>query len=299
MEKIYNELINIISKDRISLNEPMSKHTSFKIGGPADIFININELEELRNVLQIARKEKVAVTCIGNGTNLLVKDKGIRGITIKLNFKDIKVEGENIEAGSGVAIPVLAKVAYENSLSGLEFASGIPGTVGGAIKMNAGAYGGEFGDLVRSTTYIDKDLNLKTISREKHNFSYRNSIFSESDDIIISTRIKLQLGNKEQIQKIMEENMTKRKTKQPINIPNAGSIFKRKNGYIPAEIIDKCDLKGYNIGDAYVSNLHAGFIVNKGNATAQDVLDLIQHIKNVVKEKYEIDLELEIKVIGE
>lgn len=299
MEKIYNELINIISKDRISLNEPMSKHTSFKIGGPADIFININELKELRNVLQIARKEKVAVTCIGNGTNILVKDKGIRGITIKLNFKDIKVEGENIEAGSGVAIPVLAKVAYENSLSGLEFASGIPGTVGGAIKMNAGAYGGEFGDLVRSTTYLDKDLNLKTISREKHNFSYRNSIFSESDDIIISTRIKLQLGNKEQIQKIMEENMTRRKTKQPINRPNAGSIFKRKNGYIPAEIIDKCNLKGYNIGDAYVSNLHAGFIVNKGNATAQDVLDLIQHIKNVVKEKYEIDLELEIKVIGE
>ncbi len=299
MEKIYNELINIISKDRILLNEPMSKHTSFKIGGPADIFININEPEELRNVLQIARKEKVTVTCIGNGTNLLVKDKGIRGITIKLNFKDIKVEGENIEAGSGVAIPVLAKVAYENSLSGLEFASGIPGTVGGAIKMNAGAYGGEFGDLVRSTTYLDKDLNLKTISREKHNFSYRNSIFSESDDIIISTRIKLQLGNKEQIQKIMEENMTKRKTKQPINIPNAGSIFKRKKGYIPAEIIDKCDLKGYNIGDAYVSDLHAGFIVNKGNATAQDVLDLIQHIKNVVKEKYEIDLELEIKVIGE
>ena len=211
MEKIYNELINIISKDRISLNDPMSKHTSFKIGGPADIFININELEELRNVLQIARKEKVAVTCIGNGTNLLVKDKGIRGITIKLNFKDIKVEGENIEAGSGVAIPVLAKVAYENSLSGLEFASGIPGTVGGAIKMNAGAYGGEFGDLVRSTTYLDKDLNLKTISREKHNFSYRNSIFSESDDIIISTRIKLQLGNKEQIQKIMEENKTTNK----------------------------------------------------------------------------------------
>lgn len=299
MEKIYNELINIISKDRILLNEPMSKHTSFKIGGPADIFININEPEELRNVLQIARKEKVTVTCIGNGTNLLVKDKGIRGITIKLNFKDIKVEGENIEAGSGVTIPVLAKVAYENSLSGLEFASGIPGTVGGAIKMNAGAYGGEFGDLVQSTTYLDKDLNLKTISREKHNFSYRNSIFSESDDIIISTRIKLQLGNKEQIQKIMEENMTKRKTKQPINIPNAGSIFKRKKGYIPAEIIDKCDLKGYNIGDAYVSDLHAGFIVNKGNATAQDVLDLIQHIKNVVKEKYEIDLELEIKVIGE
>ena len=196
-------------------------------------------------------------------------------------------------------LPILAKTAYSNSLTGLEFASGIPGTVGGAVKMNAGAYGGEFKDIVVETTYLNSEQNLKKIQNKEHKFSYRYSIFDETNDIIISTKLKLKKGNKEFIKSKMEEFSLKRKEKQPINFPNAGSVFKRKNEYIPAEIIDKCGLKGYNIGDAYVSKLHAGFIINKGNATAQDVLNLIEHIKNVVKEKYYINLELEIKVIGE
>ena len=299
MEEIYNQLIKCLSKDRVLRNEPMCKHTSFKIGGPADIFVAVNTIEELKNTLNIAQTNKIPVTCIGNGTNLLVKDKGIRGITIKLNFKNIKINGEEIEVGSGMQLPILAKTAYENSLSGLEFASGIPGTVGGAVKMNAGAYGGEFKDIVIETTYLDSEQNLKNIQNKEHKFSYRYSIFDETNDIIISTKLKLKKGNKEFIKSKMEEFSLKRKEKQPINFPNAGSVFKRKNEYIPAEIIDKCGLKGYNIGNAYVSKLHAGFIVNKGNATAQDVLNLIEHIKNVVKEKYYINLELEIKVIGE
>ena len=299
MEEIYNQLIKCLSKDRVLRNEPMCKHTSFKIGGPADIFVAVNTIEELKNTLNIAQTNKILVTCIGNGTNLLVKDKGIRGITIKLNFKNIKINGEEIEVGSGMQLPILAKTAYENSLSGLEFASGIPGTVGGAVKMNAGAYGGEFKDIVIETTYLDSEQNLKNIQNKEHKFSYRYSIFDETNDIIISTKLKLKKENQESIKRKMEENSLKRKEKQPINFPNAGSVFKRKNEYIPAEIIDKCGLKGYNIGNAYVSKLHAGFIINKGNATAQDVLNLIEHIKNVVKEKYYINLELEIKVIGE
>ena len=299
MEEIYNQLIKCLSKDRVLRNEPMCKHTSFKIGGPADIFVAVNTIEELKNTLNIAQTNKILVTCIGNGTNLLVKDKGIRGITIKLNFKNIKINGEEIEVGSGMQLPILAKTAYENSLSGLEFASGIPGTVGGAVKMNAGAYGGEFKDIVIETTYLDSEQNLKNIQNKEHKFSYRYSIYDETNDIIISTKLKLKKENQEIIKRKMEENSLKRKEKQPINFPNAGSVFKRKNEYIPAEIIDKCGLKGYNIGNAYVSKLHAGFIINKGNATAQDVLNLIEHIKNVVKEKYYINLELEIKVIGE
>ena len=299
MEELYNELAKKISPNRIMLNEPMSKHTSFKIGGPADIFVIINNLDELEFILKEANKRKTPVTYIGNGTNLLVKDKGIRGITIKLNFKDINVQGDIIEAGSGVSIPVLAKTAYENSLSGLEFASGIPGTVGGAIKMNAGAYGGEFKDIVIETTVMDKDLKIHTISNREHNFSYRNSVFDSNDDIIISTKLQLSKKSKEEIKSKMEENIAARREKQPINMPNAGSVFKRKNNIIPAEVIDKCGLKGYNINGATVSVLHSGFIVNQKNATATDVLNLIKHIKKTVKEKYNEDLELEIKVIGE
>ncbi len=299
MESIYKELIKTIDKDRVLINEPMSKHTSFRIGGPADLFIKVNDVDELNCVLKVAKKNNIAVTCIGNGSNTLVKDKGIRGITIKLNFTDINVNGDIIEVGSGVAIPVLAKVAYDNSLTGLEFASGIPGTVGGAIAMNAGAYDGEFGNIVVSTKYMDENLEVHTITKEEQEFSYRHSFFSTGKNIIISTIIKLEKGNKEEIKEKMQDDASRRKEKQPLNFPSAGSVFKRKSEYIPAQIIDKCGLKGYNINDAYVSKLHAGFIVNKGNATADDVLKLIEHIKKVVKEKYKVDLELEIKVIGE
>jgi len=300
MQEIYNEIIKHIEEERVLKNELMNKHTSFKIGGPADIFIKINTLEELKYILALAKNKKIPLTVIGNGTNLLVRDKGIRGMVIKLNLNNIKIQNEIIEVEAGALIIKLARMAYENSLTGLEFASGIPGTIGGAIKMNAGAYGGEFKDIVLETTYLDENLNLHTITNEQSEFSYRDSIFNKNDDyIIISTKLKLHKGNKEEIKNKMEENSSKRREKQPINLPNAGSIFKRKNELIPAQIIDKCGLKGYNIGDACVSDLHAGFIVNKGNATATDVLNLIEHIKVVIKEKYNLELDVEIKIIGE
>jgi UDP-N-acetylmuramate dehydrogenase len=299
MKDIYSKLVEIIDKNRIFQNEMMKKHTSFKIGGPADFFIIIESVEELKAVLKFAKELDIPVTCIGNGSNLLIKDNGIRGLTIKLDFKDLTINEDEIEAGAGVPIPVLARKAYENGLSGLEFASGIPGTLGGAIKINAGAYGGEFKDVVDFTTYLDNNLQVHTVSNEDQNFSYRNSRFNNTDDIIISAKMKLKKENKDIIKAKMDELSAKRKDKQPINFPNAGSVFKRKNEYIAAEVIDKCGLKGYNIGDAYISDLHAGFIVNKGNATAQDVIQLIEYIKNTVHEKYNINLELEIKVIGE
>lgn len=299
MKDIHSKLVEIIDKNRIFQNEMMKKHTSFKIGGPADFFIIIESIEELKAVLKFAKELDIPVTCIGNGSNLLIKDNGIRGLTIKLDFKDLTINEDEIEAGAGVPIPVLARKAYENGLSGLEFASGIPGTLGGAIKINAGAYGGEFKDVVDFTTYLDNNLQVHTVSNEDQNFSYRNSRFNNTDDIIISAKMKLKKENKDIIKAKMDELSAKRKDKQPINFPNAGSVFKRKNEYIAAEVIDKCGLKGYNIGDAYISDLHAGFIVNKGNATAQDVIQLIEYIKNTVHEKYNINLELEIKVIGE
>lgn len=299
MKDIHSKLVEIIDKNRIFQNEMMKKHTSFKIGGPADFFIIIESVEELKAVLKFAKELDIPVTCIGNGSNLLIKDNGIRGLTIKLDFKDLTINEDEIEAGAGVPIPVLARKAYENGLSGLEFASGIPGTLGGAIKINAGAYGGEFKDVVDFTTYLDNNLQVHTVSNEDQNFSYRNSRFNNTDDIIISAKMKLKKENKDIIKAKMDELSAKRKAKQPINFPNAGSVFKRKNEYIAAEVIDKCGLKGYNIGDAYISDLHAGFIINKGNATAKDVIQLIEHIKNTVHEKYNINLELEIKVIGE
>jgi len=299
MEGIYNEIIKNIPEERVLKDEPMSKHTSLKIGGSADIFIKISNVEELKYIINLTKNKATPLTIIGNGTNLLVKDKGIRGITVKLDLCNINIKDEIIEVEAGAKLPILARKAYENSLSGLEFASGIPGTVGGAVKMNAGAYGGEFKDIVIETTYLDRDLNIKTISNKEQKFSYRYSIFDETNDIILSTKLRLNKDKQENIKKKMEENALKRKEKQPIEFPNAGSIFKRKNEYIPAQIIDKCGLKGYNIEDAYVSEMHAGFIVNKGKATAEDVIKLIEHIKKTVKEKYEIELELEIKIIGE
>jgi len=247
-----------------------------------------------------AKQKNIPVTIIGNGSNLLVKDNGIRGIVVKLNLNNIIKENETtfiVEAG--VLISKFARVAYEEECTGLEFACGIPACIGGAVFMNAGAYGEEIGHKIIETTYIDEDLNIKTIKKEEHEFSYRKSIFQKNNWIIISTKIKLQKGNKDEIKKKMDEFSLNRKTKQPLNMPSAGSVFKRGNGFATAELIDKSGLKGYSIGDAEVSNLHAGFIVNKGKATAKDVLELIKYIKKKVKEKFNIDIEEEIKIIGE
>lgn len=282
------------------LNEPMKKHTTFKIGGPADIFIKVNDTEELKFVLNLAKNENLPINIIGNGSNVLVKDKGIRGIVLKLNFNEIIKEDKDIlNIGAGVLLSKLARFAMEEELTGIEFASGIPGSFGGAIYMNSGAYGNEIADKIILTTYIDENLEIKTITKEEQEFSYRKSIFQKNNWIILGGKIKLERGNKEEIKRKIEEYSKTRKEKQPLSMPNAGSIFKREEGFITAQLIDKCGLKGYQIGDAQISTLHAGFIVNKGNATAKDILKLIEFTQEKVKEKFNVNIEPEIKILGE
>ncbi|MBE5820521.1 MAG: UDP-N-acetylmuramate dehydrogenase [Clostridiales bacterium] len=300
MQEFYNEIIKKIEQERVLKDELMSRHTSFKIGGKADLFIKANSIDEVKLICTIAKQKKIPIYLIGNGTNILVSDKGIRGIVLKLNLNEVKVQDEFIYAEAGALLSKVANIACKNSLSGFEKLSGIPGTIGGAIKMNAGAYGQEMKALIYETTYLDENLELITIKNKEHEFSYRKSIFSNKKNYcIIATKLKLEKGMQEDIKKEMHDLFVSRKNKQPLEYANAGSTFKRGEEFITAELIDKAGLKGYNIGNAYVSEKHAGFIVNKGNATANDVLKLIEKVQQIVYEKFNKKIELEIEFIGE
>ena len=295
---IYEQLLKVLPKEKIYINEPMSKHTSLRIGGPADFLVEVTNIKEIQEILKLGKAQQIHLTIIGNGTNILVSDNGIRGIVIKINLQEYEVilneDYGKIIVQAGMPLAKLSQIAEENSLTGLEFACGIPGTVGGSIRMNAGAYGGEMQNIVESTTYIDSDGVLKTINNTEHEFSYRNSIFSKINAIILNTQIVLKKGNILEIQSKMKQNMEQRKQKQAINYPNAGSTFKRGSDFITAQLIDQCGLKGYRIGDAMVSTVHAGFLVNTGNATCNQMLELIAHVKNEVKNKCNKDIELEV-----
>lgn len=279
------------------------KHTSFKIGGPADILIKASTIEEVKNILKIVQQNNIPLYVIGNGSNILVKDKGIRGIVLKVDLKGLEITNYNdsiiVKVGSGMPLGFLAQKLLKEEISGFEELSGIPGTIGGAIKMNAGAHGKEMKDIVVNTTYIDMQGNIKTIENKEHEFEYRNSIFSREKFIILNTTLKLQKGSKDKIQEKMTEYTTYRKEKQPIEFPSAGSTFKRGEDFITAKLIDECGLKGYKIGGAEVSTKHAGFIVNTKDATAQDVIKLIDYVKTKVYEKFKININLEIEIIGE
>lgn len=298
------KLEKFLDKSQILKDEPMKKHTSFKIGGIADYFILINTKEQLVDLLKLCKEFNKQYFIIGNGTNLLVTDKGFRGIIIKLKLENIKIEENENEAiinvESGYQLIKLAKDALEHELEGLEFAAGIPGTVGGAIRMNAGAYGGEIKDVVVSTKYLDvEDYSIKVLNFDEHEFAYRNSIFSRKSYIILETKLKLKKGNKDIIRTKMEENNKSRFSKQPIEFANAGSTFKRKEGISTAALIDESGLKGFCIGDAEVSTKHAGFLINKGNATFEDMEKLIKYVQKTIYENYNIKIELEVLVIGE
>lgn len=304
MTDLYKELQKVIDRKQILRDEKMSKHTSFKIGGPADFFIDIQNVKELKFVLELANKNNIPLTVVGNGTNLLVSDKGIRGIVIKISISDFKVvrkkDKAEITISSGYSVGKLAQLALKEELTGLEFLAGIPGSIGGAIRMNAGAYGSQMQDIVISTRYMERDGKIKKLNLDEHKFSYRNSIFAEMQDVIIlETVIEAKYGNAKDIKLKMDEYMKSRIEKQPLDLPNAGSTFKRNGDIITAKLIDECGLKGYRIGDAAVSEKHAGFVVNVGNATAKEVLELTNYIKDTVKKKKNIDIELEILKIGE
>lgn len=295
---ILEEIQKIVSKDKIFTNEPMSKHTSFKIGGPAEIFVKINNVEELKLIIKISKQAEVPITVVGNGSNLLVSDDGIRGIVLKIEFDKIEIEESGkLKVGSGVKLAFLAQKCLKEKLEGFEFASGIPGTIGGAIRMNAGAHGSEMKDIVKKITCMTRDGKIQVISNEEAKFEYRNSIFSQNDYIILEAEIQLRKGNPEEIRSKMDEYATYRKEKQPIEYPSAGSTFKRGNDFITAKLIDECGLKGYQIGGAQVSEKHAGFIINKGNATAEDVKQLMKYVEEQVYNKFEKKIEPEIEII--
>ena len=294
-----NEKNEIIQK--IIYNEPMKKHTSFKIGGNADLFVSVKTEEELKQILNYAKQKQIPVTIIGNGSNLLVSDDGVRGIVIKIDIQYFNVQNKEDEVevivGSGNKMMSLALQLKNQEISGFEQLSGIPGTIGGAVYMNAGAYGKEMKDIVISTKCMNMDGKVFELSNKEQQFEYRSSIFSKNKYIILETKFKLQRGKKEDIEEQMNEYLNQRKAKQPLEYPSAGSTFKRQEGIITAKLIDECGLKGHKIGGAMVSKKHAGFIVNTGNATAKDVLELIKYVKDKVFEKFNVRIEEEIRVL--
>lgn len=308
-EEIYNLLAQKIPNDNILKNEPMTKHTSFKIGGNAEIFVKANNIEEIKHVLKICKKNNIPLTIVGNGSNLLVKDSGIKGIVLKINSNNISIENCNIIANkdnyvivtvdAGMPLGKLAQILLKKSITGFEFASGIPGTIGGAIRMNAGAYGYEFKDIVTETTCINLDGEIFKLNNEQQKFGYRSSIFKDEKSIILETKLLLSMtDDTEQIKNKMDEYKKNRLEKQPIEFPSAGSTFKRGENFITAQLIDECGLKGLSVGGAQVSTKHAGFVINTGDATAEDVLNLIEIIKEKVLQKCGKSIELEIEVVG-
>ena len=303
MQGVYEDLQKKIPTLEIKKDEIMAKHTSFKVGGKADILIKIKTIEELQYILKYVKEKEIPLTIIGNGSNLLVKDNGIRGITIKLDFNEIDIEENKdkfiITVGAGVKVAMLAIMFQKKEIAGFEFAGGIPGTMGGAIRMNAGAHGKEMKQIVNTVTCINKEGEIQTLRNEEIDFSYRHSRFKDEEDIIISAKLELEKGKFEDIKEKMDEYKKTRTEKQPLDMPSAGSTFKRGTNFITAKLIDESGLKGYTIGGAQVSLKHAGFIVNTGNATAKDILELIDYIIKVVYEKFGKIIELEVEVIGE
>lgn len=301
-QKIYELLTNEIKQGIVKIDESMKKHTNFKIGGNADVFVIAKSIEEIKCVIKFSKENNIPLTILGNGSNVLVSDKGIRGIVLQIGLKEIKVEKhENalIEVDAGAMLGALAQILLKQSISGFEFAAGIPGSIGGAIRMNAGAYGGEMKDIVKNVTVLNEKGEINILTNEECEFSYRHSRFTNSKEIIIKATLELPFGNENEIKAKMDEYAQSRKEKQPLNLPSAGSTFKRGADFITAKLIDECGLKGYTSGDAQVSTLHAGFVVNLGNATAQDVLSVVNHVKQVVLEKTGKQIELEIELLGE
>lgn len=301
-ERVLSDLKKVIPEENIKINEPMSKHTSFKTGGPAEIYIIGKTLEQIQEVLKYSNQNNIQLYIIGNGSNLLVSDEGIKGIVLKIAVDNIETLesdfGVLVKAGAGVKIMALAQILKKDGITGFEELAGIPGTMGGANYMNAGAYGKELKDIIVSTKAINKETGkIETLKNEEQELKYRSSIFKNRKYIIIETMLNLQKGIPEEIERKMNDFLNQRKEKQPIEYPSAGSTFKRGEGFITAKLIDECGLKGYQIGGAQISEKHAGFIINKNNATSKDILDLIKYTKKKVFEKFGVQIEEEVEII--
>ena len=297
-ETLLQELKSIIKTGEVKADEPMKSHTTFRIGGPAECFVEPT-LEEVEPLISFLKEKHLNYTLIGNGSNLLVSDEGVKGVVISFGNQMSKVEsdGNKVKAQAGILLSRLASFATEHSLSGLEFAAGIPGTLGGAIAMNAGAYGGEMKDVVTSVCVLE-DGRIKTYSNEEMDFSYRHSRILGTETIVLAAEFSLKDGNQEEILATIKELNSKRVEKQPLNYPSAGSTFKRPEGYFAGKLIEDAGLKGYRVGDAMVSEKHSGFVVNVGEASAKDVYQLIQDVQSKVKDEFDVLLEPEVRMIG-
>jgi UDP-N-acetylmuramate dehydrogenase len=285
---------------RLLINEPMANHTSWRIGGPAQYFIAPCSVEELRTAIVMAKEYDLPLTIVGNGTNLLVKDKGISGMVVKLGsgISNIQINGTELITGAGAMLPMVARAAMENSLTGFAWSAGIPGSIGGAVVMNAGANGSSISEVIKLVRVMDYSGDIIEMNKEQMNFGYRTSALQNGELIVLETIFTCQRGNQQQIKNDMTEYIAKRKAAQPQGYPNAGSVFKNPDGTAAGKLIEEVGCKGLRVGKAEVSPIHANWIVNLGGASAEDVLKLIDLIREKVKEKFNVFLQLEVRVLG-
>ena len=296
---LYN-LKKVLSNENIKLNEKLSEYTTFKVGGPCDIMVFPESELEFATVIKESINSNVPYFILGLGSNLIIKEGGIRGIVINMTkFNNIYVDGKTITAEAGAKLCDVSKVACHNSLYGFEFACGIPGTVGGAVSMNAGAYGGEMSEVIESIKVIDTNGEVLELSKDEIDFGYRKTVIFRMNYVVISCKISLEVGDKNNISSAIEDFTYKRNSKQPLEYPSAGSIFKRPEGYFTGKLIEDCGLRGYIHKNVMISNKHCGFIVSRGNTNANEILELIDIIKQKVHDKFSVELELEVKIVGE
>ena len=300
-EEIRPKFCELIGKERVLFEEPMSRHTTFRIGGPAEVFLMPESYGQIQKILKLCQKEKIPFFILGNGSNLLVSDSGYRGVIIQMdrNMGEIRLEGNEIRACAGALLSSIAAAAKKASLTGFEFAGGIPGTLGGAVMMNAGAYGGEMKDVLKEVTVMDAEGDIIVLPADKLEMGYRTSIIKTAGYLVLEAVISLEKGREEEIQAKMKELADRRVEKQPLEFPSAGSTFKRPEGYFAGKLIMDSGLGGYRIGGAQVSEKHCGFVINAGGATAKDVVELMDHIINTVKEKFGVTLEPEVRFLGD
>lgn len=305
MKSVNQEIIecfnNLLGEEKVRINEPMNRHTTFRIGGPADYFLLPSTAEEVKGILEICKEKELPYFILGNGSNLLVSDAGYRGVIIQLyrNYGGVTVEGMNIRAGAGALLSQIASTAKNASLTGFEFAGGIPGTLGGAVVMNAGAYGGEMKDVLKEVTVMTKSGEIVTIPARELEMGYRTSLIKKAGYLVLEAVISLDKGDIEEIKDTMKDLTEKRVSKQPLEYPSAGSTFKRPIGYFAGKLIMDAGLRGYQVGGAQVSEKHCGFVINKGNATAADVCRLMKDVQEKVQKEFGVTLEAEVKFLGD
>ena len=300
-QSFYDKLTIIIRKDRIFVDELMSRHITFRVGGPADFFVTPKTKEEVRDIIRVCKEEEMPYYIIGNGSNLLVSDKGYRGVIIQIykEMNEVMVDGDQVKAQAGALLSGIAAKALAAELTGFEFASGIPGTIGGACVMNAGAYGGEMKDVLESVTVLTEEGEILELGRDELELGYRTSIIAKKGYIVLGAVLKLEHGDGQKIKAYMDELKEKRVTKQPLEYPSAGSTFKRPEGHFAGKLIEDAGLRGFQVGGAQVSEKHCGFVINRDHATAADIMELMRQVQMRVKENSGVNLEPEVKRLGD